>query len=91
MLQALAAWQPGPTKMVGQRGERQSSKRISLTVDEFTAVPVRTNCFGAIAARLMLIALEKASKPRRRAHCYCGEGKGRIWRRLGAGDRVSLC
>lgn len=41
VLQALAAWNLALQRWLAERGERQSSKRISLTVDEFTAVPVR--------------------------------------------------
>ena len=40
-LQALAAWNLGLQRWVAERGERPSQKRISLTVDEFTAAPVR--------------------------------------------------
>lgn len=41
VLQALAAWNLGLQRWIAERGERQSQKRISLTVDEFTAAPVR--------------------------------------------------
>ncbi len=41
VLQALAAWNLGMQRWLAERGERPSQKRISLTVDEFTAAPVR--------------------------------------------------
>ncbi len=41
VLQALAAWNLAMQRWLAERGERQSQKRISLTVDEFTAAPVR--------------------------------------------------
>jgi predicted ATPase len=41
VLQALAAWNLALQHWLSERGRRAGSRRISLTVDEFTAAPVR--------------------------------------------------
>lgn len=41
VLQAIAAWNLALQRWKEERGKRQAKRRISLTTDEFTAVPVR--------------------------------------------------
>jgi len=40
-LQAIAAWNLALQRWLAERGKRQSKRRISLTADEFTALPLR--------------------------------------------------
>lgn len=40
-LQAIAAWNLALRRWIEDRGKRQSKRRISLTADEFTALPLR--------------------------------------------------
>lgn len=40
-LQAIAAWNLALRRWIEERGKRQSKRRISLTADEFTALPLR--------------------------------------------------
>lgn len=41
VLQAIAAWNLALQRWLAERGKRQSKRRISLTADEFTALPLR--------------------------------------------------
>jgi predicted ATPase len=41
LLQAIAAWNLALRRWIAERGNRQSKRRISLTADEFTALPLR--------------------------------------------------
>ena len=41
VLQAIAAWNLALQRWMAERGQRQSRRRISLTADEFTALPLR--------------------------------------------------